>query len=178
MFSKINKKLGLLKRIRYCLPLDAKLLFFKSYVLPLFDYADTVWGDRGNSNLMLQLQSLHNKAAKIILDLPIGSSASEALNKLKWKTLARRRAEHRATFIYKCLNNLFSHRFNIEFNNDKHDYITRCKNNIRKSTSSRNWEHWTSTNFASNDWNKLDLSIRQSLSLASFKRVLGNVNSL
>ena len=78
---------------------------------------------------MLQLQSLHNKAAKIILDLPIGSSASEALNRLKWKTLARRRAEHRATFIYKCLNNLFSHRFNIEFNKDKHDYDTRCKNN-------------------------------------------------
>ena len=87
MFSKINKKLGLLKRIRYCLPLDARLLFFNSYVLPLFDYADIVWGDRGNSTLMLQLQSLHNKAAKIILDLPIGSSANEALNKLNWKTL-------------------------------------------------------------------------------------------
>ena len=28
MFSKINKKLGLLKRIRYCLPLDARLMFF------------------------------------------------------------------------------------------------------------------------------------------------------
>ena len=110
MFSKINKKLGLLKRIRYCLPLGARLLFFNSYVLPLFDYADIVWagwGDRGNSTLMLQLQSLRNKAAKIILDLPIGSSASVALNKLKWKTLTRRRAEHRATFIYKCLNNLF-----------------------------------------------------------------------
>ena len=83
---------------------------------------------------MLQLQFLHNKAAKIILDLsisPIGSSASEALNKLKWKTLARRRAEHRATFIFKCLNDLFSHRFNIGFNKDKHDYNTRSKNNIR-----------------------------------------------
>ena len=178
MFSKINKKLGLLKRIRYCLTLDARLLFFNSYVLPLFDYADIVWGDRGNSTLMLQLQSLHNKAAKIILDLPIGSSASVALNKLKWKTLARRRAEHRATFIYKCLNNLFSHRFNIEFNKDKHDYNTRRKNNIRKSASSRNWGHWTLTNFASNDWNKLDLLIRQSPSLASFKRALRNVNSL
>ena len=178
MFSKINKKLGLLKRIRYCLPLDPRLLFFNSYVLPLFDYADIVWGDRGNSTLMLQLQSLHNKGAKIILDLPIGLSASVALNKLKWKTLARRRAEHRATFIYKCLNNLFSHRFNIEFNKDKHDYNTRRKNNIRKSASSRNWGHWTLTNFASNDWNKLDLLIRQSPSLASSKRALRNVNSL
>ena len=88
---------------------------------------------------MLQLQSLHNKAAKIILDLPVGSSASEILNKLKWKTLERRRAEHNATFIYKCLNNFFSHRFNIEFNKDNHDYNTRSKNNIRRSASSRNW---------------------------------------
>ena len=176
LFSEINKKLGLLS-IRYCLPLDAGLLFFNSYVLPLFDYADIVWGDRGNSTLILQLQSFHNKAAKIISDLPVGSSASEALNKLKWKPLTRRRTEHRAIFINKCLNNLFSHRFNIEFNKDKHDYNTRSKNNIRKSASSRNWGHWSSTNFASNDWNKLDLSIRQSPSLASFKRALRIVNS-
>ena len=89
---------------------------FNSYVLPLFHYADIVWGDRGNSTLMLQLQSLHNKAAKKFLDLPIGSSASVTLTKLKWKALAR--AEHRATFIDKCLNNLFSHCFNTEFNKD------------------------------------------------------------
>ena len=52
------------------------------------------------------------------------------------------------------------------------DYNTRSKNNIHKSASSRNWGHWSSTNFASNDWNKLDPSIRQSPSLASFKRAL------
>ena len=52
LFSEINKKLGLLS-ICYCLPLDAGLLFFNSYVLLLFDYADIVWGDRGNSTPML-----------------------------------------------------------------------------------------------------------------------------
>ena len=65
-----------------------------------------------------------------------------------------------------------------EFNKDKHDYDTRYKNNIRKSASSRNWGHWTLINFASNDSNKLDLSIRKSPSLASFKRALRNANSL
>ena len=94
--------MGLLKRICHCLPLSARLLLLNSYVLPLFDYADIVWGDRGNSTLMLQLQSLHNKAAKKNLHLPIESSASFALNKLKRKALARPRAQHRATFIYKC----------------------------------------------------------------------------
>ena len=36
-------------------------------------------------------------------------------------------AEHWATFICKCLNNLFSYRFNIEFNKDKHDYNIHVK---------------------------------------------------
>ena len=40
MFSKINKKLCLLKRIRYCLPLDARLLFFK--VIPQYCTAHPV----------------------------------------------------------------------------------------------------------------------------------------
>jgi len=89
----------------------------------------------------------------------------------------------KGNFYFQMFKNLFSHRFNIEFNKDKqnkdkHDYNTRCKNNIRKSVSSRNLGHWSSTNFTSNDWNKLDLSIRQSPSLASFKRALKNVNSL
>jgi hypothetical protein len=41
--NKINKKLGLLKRIKSCLPLEARFMIFNSYVLPLFDYADIFW---------------------------------------------------------------------------------------------------------------------------------------
>ena len=80
--SKINKKFGLLKRIKSCLPLDARITFVKSYILPLIDYGDICWGDRGNETLMNDLQILHNKAAKIVLDQPIYSSATDALSNL------------------------------------------------------------------------------------------------
>lgn len=47
--SKINRKLGLLKRIKNYLQIPCRILFFISYTLPLmFDYADLVWGDQGN----------------------------------------------------------------------------------------------------------------------------------
>jgi 3-deoxy-D-manno-octulosonic acid (KDO) 8-phosphate synthase len=36
--------------------------------MPIFDYADFVWGDKNYSVLMNNLQVLHNKAANIILD--------------------------------------------------------------------------------------------------------------
>jgi hypothetical protein len=50
----------------------------------MFDYADIVWGDRGNKSLIKVLQ---NKAARIILDLNYSSSASAALERLSWVNL-------------------------------------------------------------------------------------------
>ena len=52
-------------------------------MLPLFDYADIVWGDRDNKVLMKSLQILQNEAAKVILDLPSRSSSTDALTSLK-----------------------------------------------------------------------------------------------
>ena len=42
--SKINQRLGMLKRIRYLLPLKTCITLYNSLVGPLFDYADIVWG--------------------------------------------------------------------------------------------------------------------------------------
>ena len=67
------------------------LLEDNSLVMPLFDYADLVWGDKHNVTLMTSLQVLQNKAAKIILDRPLYSSATHALATLKWVPLEKRR---------------------------------------------------------------------------------------
>ena len=77
------------------LPIYRRLLFFKAHVLPLFDWADIVWGDRGNKSLMSDLQVLQNKAACIILDLSYRSSASAALGRLSWVNLKIRIKMHR-----------------------------------------------------------------------------------
>ena len=60
-----------------------------------FVYADIVWGDKRNSYLMSSLQTLQNKAAKLILDRPPYSSASDALTTLKWVSLEKRRFQRR-----------------------------------------------------------------------------------
>ena len=43
------------------------LSFLNFFILPLFDYGDIIWGDRGNVSLMSDLQVLQNKAARLIL---------------------------------------------------------------------------------------------------------------
>ena len=51
--GKVNQRLGLLKRIKHLLPFRVHLLFYKSLVMPLFEYADLVWGDKHNITLCL-----------------------------------------------------------------------------------------------------------------------------
>ena len=64
--KKVNQRLGLLKRIKHLLPFKTRLLYYNSIIMPLFDYADLVYGDKHNSSLiyMSSLQILQNKAAK------------------------------------------------------------------------------------------------------------------
>ena len=101
MRNKINQKLGLLRRIKSCLSLSSRIPFFLILVMAI------LYGETGaNATLMAELQILHNKAARLILDLHPRASASDALAKLHWKPLQRRRAEHRAIFVYKSINNL------------------------------------------------------------------------
>ena len=45
VISKVNQRLGLLRRVKHLLPFTARLLFYNSLVLPIFDYGDLVWGD-------------------------------------------------------------------------------------------------------------------------------------
>ena len=87
-----NDCFGVLRRVKEFLDLDTRCLWYTSLVLPLFDYGDTIWGDKNNSILMNLLQVLENKAAKIILDQHPRSSSTKALEDLKW------------TFIYKCMH--------------------------------------------------------------------------
>ena len=79
------------QNIHTMMPLN--LTVFNSFILPLFGYGDTIWGDRGNVSLLSELQVLRNKAAHLILDLPAHSSTREALKRLltsDWKPLSRR----------------------------------------------------------------------------------------
>ena len=88
--SKINQRLGLLNRIKHLLPFSARLHFYNTLVMPLFDYADLVWGDKHNVTLTTSLKVLPNKAAKIILHRPLYPSATHALATLKWVPLEKK----------------------------------------------------------------------------------------
>ena len=48
LIVKVNQRIGLLDRIKHLLPLDARVALYNVLIRPLFDFADTIWGDRDN----------------------------------------------------------------------------------------------------------------------------------
>ncbi len=136
---KVNKRLSLLRRIKHLLPFTARLLFYNNLVLPIMEYADIVWGDKDNVTLMNDLQILQNKAAKIILDRPLHSSATDARATLRWLDLQQRRFYHRCLYVYKCVNDLMDHSMKFLTNANVHNYRTRNSDKLRLPRVTINW---------------------------------------
>ena len=50
--KKVNQRIGLIRRLKHLIPLKARIALFNSLVLPLFDYASIIWGDKNNAVLL------------------------------------------------------------------------------------------------------------------------------
>ena len=115
--------------------------------------------------LMSILQVLQNKVAKIILDRPLYSSSTHALDTLKWVPLENWHFQGRSIYVYKCLNGLFEHDMNFIRQQQQHDFNTRTKLNFRLPSVKTNWGKQWIRFHAIKDFNSLSQAIRKSLNL-------------
>ena len=144
--TKVNQRLGILRRIKHLLPIQTRELYIKSMILPLFNYSDIVWGDKHNKTLMAKVRLLQNKAAKSIFDKAKHSSVTEAINELDWLVLSERRREFKLIHL-----------------RDTHSYNARHKHNFEmpKSRCQKGQERLTYQ--ALHEWNALPISTRNSI---------------
>ena len=78
---------------------------YKSYIIPLLDYCDTVWNCCGSVNSD-KLERLQRQAARIIMK----SDRSEtALKYLRYDTLKVRREKHVLSLVKKCISKKCPH---------------------------------------------------------------------
>ena len=154
------------------LPLETRITLYNSLVRPLFDYGDTIWGDKGKATLMTDLQLLQNKAAKIILSLPSFYSSTEALKELCWPTLSKHRLFDPCVFVYKYVNGIIDFKFDTKLISDIHSYNTRGKSNFYLPRVRRNYGKQRLLYQGITEWNSLDKSIRDMRSLLIFEQAL------
>ena len=158
--------------LRDCLDLGTRCVLYTSLILPLFDYADTIWGDKNNTVLMEYLQTLENKAAKLILDEHPRYSSTAALKRYKWTILKTRSYNHRCIFIYECVNGLVDFDFDLTKNISIHNHNTTRSNDLHLPRVNSNKGKQRPTYQASIDFNNLDQRTENASTLHSFKAYL------
>ena len=89
-------------RINKFLPLKLKMILYNTLIVPIFNYADIIWGGC-NKTQARRLQVSQNFAARSILGKSKYDSGKESLKELKLLNLEQRRVVHESVFAHKGL---------------------------------------------------------------------------
>ena len=147
------------KRIKHLLPVYARKIYVTTMVIPILEYASTVWGDKNNKVLMDSIQVLRNRAAKMVLERAPHLSSTKALADLNWVNLPTRKQMQCCLYMYNLINE--NNRNNMIIRGlEHHSHNTRSKDTIRIIKSNTNWGLLSSLNSALLDWNALPMEMR------------------
>ena len=78
LISKVSKRIGILGRTRRSISMHTAGIIYRSFILPVLDYCDTVWNCCGRTNAD-NIEKLQRRAARIIMQT---NSSDEALAQL------------------------------------------------------------------------------------------------
>ena len=154
------------------LSLDSRRLLTEALVTPHYNYCDIIY-DGCSKQAKNSLQRNQHYAAKSLLNRAKYSSATTALNDLRWIPLEDRRRVHLGVFVHKALKGKSSQHStsNISSLLPKHKHQTRQKETRRlESTQHRSALVERSIFYrATKVWNDIPAAIRNTSSTKTFK---------
>lgn len=89
IIDKLNKRLGIMRRISSKMTPESKEIYFKAIILPVIDYCSSILITFSESKIK-SIQRLMNQAMRIVLQLPRDSSVTEMHERLKIFTVNQR----------------------------------------------------------------------------------------
>ena len=85
---------------------------YMSYMLPIVEYASVVW-DGCSEQDSVTLQKVQNEAVRLVTGLTRSVSLENLYKKCGWATLSQRRQQHKLSFIYTEILEMYPHTFKI-----------------------------------------------------------------
>ena len=103
------KQIGFLNRNLRACSKPLKELSYKQFVLPILEYASSVWDPYHQGNIN-KLEMIQHRGARFVLNQPwqrnIRDSVSLLLQSLNWSTLQIRRECSCLVLLYKIINQI------------------------------------------------------------------------
>ena len=103
--SKVKLLLNVLHSLKYKLKRKALERIYKSFILPIFDYADIIW-DNCTKHQANILENLNLEAIRIITGLVRGTSHAKLYAESGFVSLNERRKRHKILKYFKMINGL------------------------------------------------------------------------
>ena len=175
--SKASKTLNLLRRHMFTCHTSSKHKAFRALVLPILDYASTVWNPHTQKNI-LALEKLQNRGARWVCGSRFNPhactwsrSSSDCCRELQWPSLSNRRGYLSVTTIYDMLHHNISLDFSSFFTlssspTRSHSLSILCKHS---SIDSHRYSFFTNSIYF---WNRIPFSILSVPHRSTFKHLL------
>ena len=166
---KAGRNLNALKRVAKSLPVNVKLLLYKTYIMCHFNFCPLVWHFCSKSDTD-KLESLQKRALRFVY-ADYESDYDTLLSKANMPTLQLSRLRALCIQVFKCLHNIApKYMCDLFVLQDKSKHNTRlAKSVVQKHCNSVNNGLKTFAPFSTHLWNKLPNNIKNTADLDTFK---------
>lgn len=162
----------MIRKLNSKLPRITLITIYKSFVRPHLDYGDVVYDQPSNQTFVKKLERYQYKAALAITGAIQGTSRDKLYQELGLESLESRRYIRRLCLFYKIYYNQSPTYLNHIIPIRNSTYITRNSTSIPQIPNRSQYFRNSFFPYTINEWNKLDPSIQNIQTLASFKSSL------
>ena len=130
ILNKVNKTIGLARKVHNILPRSALLIIYKSFVTPHLDYGDIMYDQAYNASFHQKLELLQYNACLAIIGAIRATSREKLYEELGLKSLQLRRWFRKLSCFYKLFNSEHSHYLFKLIPSKSSSYVTKNIHNI------------------------------------------------
>ena len=147
-----------------------------SFIRPILEYEDVVWDmTKKNDQTLEILEEVNKNAARLVCGATARCKVNNLYEENKWEFLKDRRRKHGLTIMYKMVYNLApSYLLNLlpdKVESHTHHNL-RNKQKLDLPSTRLDVHKYSSLPSAVQEWNDLDLKIKESKSVNAFKQAL------
>ena len=169
MLNKVDKTIGLLRKLQNTFPRPSLSTIYKSFIRPHLEYGDFIYDQAYNASFQQKVERIQYNAALAITGVIRGTSKENLFEELSLESLQHRRWYGKLCCFYKILKDQSpKYLFNIIAKLNK-PYSTRNANHIPHFKIKHSFIKNTFYPSVIIEWNKLDPEIQNAPSLNIFK---------
>ena len=174
--TKASQRVGVLSRLRNLIPTEAKLLLYKSSILPYLTYCHLMWHFCKASDAR-KVERVQERALRIVRNTQHSVEYSNLLNRANLSSLQNRRLQDLATLRYKVKNGLVPSNVVDIFSVKRHPNITyEIWIFIYPFNSVSYGKHSIRYSVGPYIWSRLDIKTKSKPTLQSFKTSIRRIN--